>query len=94
MSPTETERNQPSRPKGREELSKADKAMLGIKLFFDDLNFDAQSRLWQAVQWGLLARGDVEYRTEDESEDEFQQRLQEAIDDYINRHNQSTEFFL
>jgi len=92
--PTETERNLPSQPKGRGELSKADKAMARINLFFDDLNLDAQSRLWQAVQKELLARCDVEYRDEDESEDEFQKRLQEAIDDYINRHNQSTEFSL
>jgi len=66
--------------------------MAKISVFFDDLNFDAQSRLWQAVQRELLARGEVEYREEDESEEEFQQRLQEAIDDHINRHNQSTEF--
>jgi hypothetical protein len=66
--------------------------MAKISLFFDDLNWDAQSRLWQAVQKELLARGDVEYRGEEETEDDFQQRLQEAIDDYINRHNQFTEF--
>lgn len=68
--------------------------MAKVNLFFDDLNLDAQSRLWQAVQKELLARREVEYREEDETEEAFQKRLQEAIDDYINRHNQSTEFRL
>lgn len=68
--------------------------MVSINLFFDDLNFDAQSRLWRAVQRELLNRRAVEYRDEDESEEDFQQRLQEEIDDYINRHNQSNEFSL
>jgi hypothetical protein len=68
--------------------------MASVNLFFDDLNFDAQNRLWRVVQRELLSRGDVEYRGEDETEDEFQSRLQEAIDDYVNRHNQSNEFRL
>jgi len=36
--------------------------MAKISVFFDNLSFDAQSRLWQAVQRELLARGEVEYR--------------------------------
>ena len=36
--------------------------MAKISVFFDNLNFDAQSQLWQAVQRELLARGEVEYR--------------------------------
>lgn len=66
--------------------------MAKISLFFDDLNFDAQNRLWRAVQGEFLAQGEVEYREEDESEKKFQQRLQGAIDDHISRHNQCTEF--
>jgi hypothetical protein len=46
--------------------------MAKISVFFDDLNFDAQNRLWRAVQRELLVRGDVEYRDEDENEDDFQ----------------------
>jgi hypothetical protein len=68
--------------------------MAKISVFFDDLNLDAQNRLWRAVLGELLSRGEVEYRDEDETEEEFQRRLQEATDDFINRHNQSTEFSL
>jgi len=70
------------------------KAIASANVFFDDLNFDAQNRLWRAIQREILSRRDVEHRGEDETEGEFQQRLQEPIDDYINRHNQSNEFRL
>jgi len=65
-----------------------------LNVFFQDLNGDAQSRLWAAVQRELLARGEVEYRGEEETEEEFQQRLQEETDHYINCHNFANEFLL
>jgi len=68
--------------------------MVKLNVFFQDLNEDAQAKLWQAVQRELLASGKVEYRTEDETEEEFQQRLQEEIDHYINCHNLANEFSL
>jgi len=46
------------------------------------------------VEKELLARGEVKYKEEDETEDEFKRRLHEAVDDYINRHNHANEFYL
>jgi len=68
--------------------------MVKLNVFFQDLNQDAQARLWQGVQRDLLASGEVEYRGEDETEEKFQERLQEAIDHYINCHNLANEFSL
>lgn len=68
--------------------------MVSVNIFFQDLNHDAQGRLWGAVQRELLARREVEYRGEEETEEEFQQRLQEEIDRYINCHNFANEFSL
>lgn len=68
--------------------------MIKHTIYFQDLKEDTQAELWQAVQKELLASGEVEYRGEDESEEEFETRLQEAIDDYINCHNFAHEFSL
>ena len=68
--------------------------MVKLNIFFQDLNDETQWRLWQTVEKELLARGEVEYKEEDETEDEFKRRLHEAVDDYINRHNQANEFYL
>ncbi len=68
--------------------------MVSLNVFFQDLNGDAQGRICGAVQRALLARGAVEYRGEEETDEEFQQRLQEETDDYINRHNFANEFSL
>jgi broad specificity phosphatase PhoE len=68
--------------------------MLKHTIYFQDLKADTQAEVWQAVQNELLASGEVEYRGEDESEEEFATRLEEAVDDYINRHNFAIEFSL
>ena len=47
-----------------------------------------------AIPGAILARGESEYRKEDETEDEFEQRLHEEIDHYINCHNFANEFTL
>jgi len=68
--------------------------MVKLSVFFQDLNDETQWQLWQMAERELLSRREVEYRDEEETEDEFQRRLHEAVDDYINRHNQSNEFRL
>lgn len=68
--------------------------MITHTIYFQDLKEDVQGKLWQAVQKELLARGDIEYRREEESEEEFTLRLQEEIDYYINCHNFAHEFSL
>lgn len=61
-------------------------------IYFQDLNEPAQGRIWQAVQDDLLATGTIEPRQEDELEEAFNSRLQEAIDYYLNCRNVAQEF--
>ena len=63
-------------------------------IYFQDLKADTQNRIWQEVQRNLLARGDIAYREEDESEAAFEQRLLEETDHYLNCHNFANEFCL
>ncbi len=66
--------------------------MITTTIYFQDLNESLKCRIWQAVQDKLLATGRVEPRQMDESEDDFQARLQEAIDYYLNTHNAAQEY--
>ena len=66
--------------------------MTKTNIFFQDLKEPAQCRIWQAVQDELLATETIEPRQEDETEDEFNNRLQEAIDHHINCRNSAHEF--
>tara|TARA_B100000315_G_scaffold146425_1_gene135358 strand:+ start:792 stop:998 length:207 start_codon:yes stop_codon:yes gene_type:complete len=68
--------------------------MIKINIFFQDLKEDTQGKVWQVVQKELLSRGEVEYKQEDETEEEFSQRLEEETDYYINCHNLANEFCL
>lgn len=68
--------------------------MVKINIYYQDLNQDAQDEVWQKVQNELISNGEVEYRNEDETEDEFQDRLNEEIDYYINCHNFANEFII
>ena len=62
-----------------------------ITIYFQDLKESVQCKMWQAVQDELLARGTVEPRQEDEDETAFNERLQEAVDHYLNCHNIAQE---
>ncbi len=66
--------------------------MTKTTILFQDLKEPVQCRIWQAVQDNLLATGTIEPKQEDESEDEFNDRLQEAIDHRINGNNLAQEF--
>lgn len=68
--------------------------MAKVSLYFQDLPPAVQDDLWSQVGEELLARTEVEYRHEDESEEQFQTRLYEEIDHYINTHNDVQEFVL
>ena len=68
--------------------------MTKITIYFQDLKEPIQGRLWQAVQNQLLSQGLVEPQQEDENNEAFEQRLQEAADHYINTHNAAQEFCL
>ena len=66
--------------------------MTKTTIYFQDLKEQAQCRIWQAVQDKLLATETIESKQEDETEDEFNDRLQEAIDHHINCRNLAQEF--
>ena len=66
--------------------------MTTTKIYFQDLKEQAQCRIWQTVQDELLSTGTIEPKQEDETEDEFNDRLQEAIDHHINCRNLAQEF--
>lgn len=66
--------------------------MVKINIYFQDLSQDCQDEIWQKVQNEFISSGMVEYKEEDETEEEFNARLTETIDDYINCHNLANEF--
>ncbi len=66
--------------------------MVKLNIYFQDLKEDTQGELWQAIQKELLSRSQIEYKQEDETEEEFNQRLEEETDYYINTHNFANEF--
>jgi hypothetical protein len=66
--------------------------MIKTTILFQDLKEPVQCRIWQAVQDHLLATGTIEPRQANETEDEFNYRLQEAIDHHINCNNLAQEF--
>ena len=65
--------------------------MTKITIHFQDLKEPVQCKVWQDVQTDLLARGIVEPQQEDEDETAFSERLQEAVDHYINCRNFAQE---
>ena len=66
--------------------------MVITKIYLQDLKESVQCRIWQSVQDRLLATGRVEPRQSDESEADFQDRLQEEIDYYLNTHNVAQKY--
>lgn len=68
--------------------------MIKINIYLEDLKEEKQDEVWEAIQKELLARRDVEYRDENETEEQFRDRLNEEIDYYINCHNFANEFVL
>jgi len=61
--------------------------MIKYNIYFQDLKEDAQNELWGLVSKSLLDMELIEERHEDESKDEFLDRLREETDHYINTHN-------
>ena len=61
--------------------------MITHTIYFQDLTQEVQAILWHAVAAELIRQGEVEYSTDEETAQEFDQRLHEQVDDYINRHN-------
>lgn len=68
--------------------------MVSLNIFFDDLDLEAQERVWRKIRQELLASGRVEPKLEDETDEEFQDRLTEETDEYINCRNSANRFEL
>jgi hypothetical protein len=67
--------------------------MVKTNIVFQDLQEEVQEEIWALVSKHLLNAGWVE-RLEDDTEEDFQDRLWEATDDYINTHNVALEYQL
>jgi len=58
-----------------------------MHITFQDLREEAQMDIWDEVRIFLVCAGYIAPRTEEESETEYEHRVYEAVDEYINRHN-------
>lgn len=68
--------------------------MTEIKIYFSDLAETAQEQLWQKVTQELLNNGEVSPKGRYESDEEFQRRIEEETDHYINCHNFANRFVI
>lgn len=68
-------------------------AMVKHTIYFQDLARQSQDVLWTKVRDELLARGEIE-KEDYETEAEFETRLWETVDYYINTNNFANEFYL
>ncbi len=65
-----------------------------MQIRFEDLRQDAQLYIWDEVRIYLVCTGAIEPREEDEAYADYEHRVYEAIDDYINRNNVSFNYDL
>ena len=65
-----------------------------LLIYFQDLIPEAQTAIWRQVQDELVDQEQVEPRQPEETEAAFEQRVWEAVDHYINTHNQANAFTL
>lgn len=65
-----------------------------MHITYQDLRTDAQMEVWDEVRIYLVCAGYIEPRGEDEEYVEYEDRVNRAVDDYINRHNISMNYDL
>lgn len=65
-----------------------------MNITFQDLRTEVQMDIWDEVRVYLVCAGYITPRAEEESEVEYEHRVFQAIDDYINRHNVSIHYDL
>jgi hypothetical protein len=63
-------------------------------IYFQDLVPGAQTAVWRQVQQELVDSEQLEARQQQESEADFEQRVWEEVDHYLNTHNLANEFTL
>lgn len=65
-----------------------------MRITFQDLRTETQMDIWDEVRVYLVCAGYITPRAEEESEVEYEHRVNQAIDDYINHHNNSFNYDL
>ncbi len=65
-----------------------------MRITFQDLREETQLDVWDEVRIYLVCAGYIEPRAEEESYADYEHRVYQAVDDYINRHNQSFDYDL
>lgn len=56
-------------------------------LNFDDLTPDGKIEVFEQVRMNLLASGDIDPQGDEEDYDEYEERVYEATNDFLNIHN-------
>lgn len=65
-----------------------------MRITFQDLREETQLDVWDEVRIFLVCAGYIPPRAEDEAYADYEHRVYQAVDDYINRHNQSFDYDL
>lgn len=63
-----------------------------MNITFQDLRTEIQMDIWDEVRVYLVCAGYIPPRREEESEADYEHRVYQTIDDYINRHNVSIHY--
>ena len=65
-----------------------------MRITFQDLREETQMEIWDEVRIFLVCAGYIEPRAEDEEYAAYEHRVNQAVNDYINRHNVSMNYDL
>jgi len=65
-----------------------------MNITFQDLREETQMEVWDDVRLYLVCAGYIAPRAEEESEADYEHRVHQTIDDYINRNNVSFHYDL
>ena len=65
-----------------------------MRITFQDLREETQLDVWDEVRIFLVCAGYIPPRAEDEASADYEHRVYQAVDDYINRQNQSIDYDL
>lgn len=68
--------------------------MTEVKIYFNDLIEEVQEEVFKKVKKELQNYGEVSPQGRYESKEEFQRRLEEHTDHYLNTHNFANRFFI
>lgn len=65
-----------------------------MNITFQDLREETQMEVWDDVRLYLVCAGYITHRAEEESEADYEHRVNQAVDEYINRHTVSFHYDL